>query len=105
MGEIIYWKEFDEPTKVHHPYLGGWSIQKGEYVCKDERVKQFFFCGVRSELEDEYFFFGKLIMKNGTPWESQTFIRTWEWGEEPEEIKDKIISQAEQYLLSLNQNK
>ena len=100
MGEIIYWKEFDEPKP--YSYMVGEKNHKGEstgeYVCEDKKVERFIIMSYLRNtdlVEGEIGVRAELVMKNG---ERKSFNPTTDsankWNED-------LISQAEEYLKSL----
>lgn len=76
------------------------SIKDGGYICNDERVDKVWATGSASIEEKDISVSMHLLMKNGDRWDSERVLvigandNTW---------NEKLISQAEQYLSTLNQ--
>lgn len=97
----IYWKEYDEPKKVWCPVRNEYYEVKGSYVCEDERVKGFAIIGGMGPKEDSPMYVMAVISFNdGGRWESEKLSDLSKF-KIPEEPKDYLISQAEQYLNTL----
>lgn len=96
MGEIIYWKKFDEP-KVIKQILGEGSAigieMSGEYVCTDERVELVnMYGGLGPRSGDEMILFFGVLFKNGSWHKCRINLPA---------TQEEIEHQAEQYLQSL----
>jgi len=100
MGEIIYWKKYDEPKKVYNPALQREVEVTGEYVCTDERVEKYWEYGSASRFpsDNSIIAYATMLFKNGDRWLSK-----------PATIErihsgiDVLIKEAEEYLKSLKQ--
>jgi len=98
MGDIIYWKEWEQPKKWVETIRGKSydRVVTGEYLCKDERVEKFWMYGTASMRGRPFLsIVASLIMKDGSRWESVPIE-----SESPEDV-EKLIELAEQYLKEL----
>lgn len=107
MGNIIYWKQYDEPRKYYDQIFEKDREVTGEYFCTDERVERFWVFGC-SSIDPS---------KTGIQMKSTMILKGKEerWESEPievcldpdnaQETIDNLISQAEQYLQSLSISK
>lgn len=107
MGNIIYWKELDEPIKYIDPITKKEVIKTGDYVCKDERVSKFWIYGSASANPSD----GKMYARSSLLFKKKDGEDKFErWESEKVEMRfnpdnaqeaiDNLINQAEQYLQS-----
>jgi len=98
MGEIIYWKKFDEP-KVVELLFGSYSYKhkmEGQYECSDERIEMCNFYGwlpttITNPAELNLTF--SALFKDGSRHDIKIELPCTQEG---------MIEQAEHYLASLN---
>lgn len=96
MGEVIYWKEYDEPKKVVD-FLSKKEMEvKGTWVCNDERVDWVAVIGsIRAKDTSKAVIGLEMLMKDGTRYSSSMDASN-------EVPLDEIIYKAEKYLEELN---
>lgn len=99
MGNVIYWKQYDEPKKVYDPLFRCEREVSGQYECTDERVESFWIIGSMSAKpkDERAYLKGNLYFKNGDRWETPNVIYSELTSEQ---ITQDLISRAEQYLQS-----
>lgn len=102
MGEVIYWKEYDESHIVYDPILKRTVDVTGEWVCDDERVEMIAITGSlpptikhgQNELRIGIY----LTLKNGEEFSEREFVTP----ETAQSVMSNLISQAEAYLTNLS---
>lgn len=107
MGDIIYWKQYDEPRKWFDPIVKKEMESTGQFVCEDERVERAWVTvgmgifpkdgDLGNGRHDNYdcIICCHLLMKDG---ERKEFITKSDWDNANEKPS---ISQAEQYLRNI----
>lgn len=92
MGEVIYYKKYDEPLVVEYKGRDGQVKQNkvdGAYVCTDERVEKFWIYGGTGISKDSPMVsYAAFMFKNGERYEKQLTTKDWE-------------GEAEKYLSEL----
>lgn len=106
MGEIIYWKKYDEPIRMFDPVLKCERERLGEFVCKDERVIYFDFVGGFSPTGPTIRCYAVFVFKDGSEHREEINLampmHELMAAADPEKMQqDFYILQAEQYLQSL----
>lgn len=98
MGEIIYWKEFDEPKIVQQEFPPEKITLYGRYICTDETVKSIRIFGWADTQRETPTFFLKIeLMLIGSTWQRGLYSSQKSYID----LSNELISQAEQYLQSL----
>lgn len=98
MGEIIYWKKYDEPKMVYDPVRRKDVEVSGEFVCNDDRVAAFTIFGHMSVIipGNQMYVSAEIVSKempNG-----KVYRERFTESEPKENLEEILIARAEEWL-------
>lgn len=103
MGDIIYWKKFDEPKIVFDPVSKKDKEITGEWICGDDRVDAFTVYGCMSGTGTQMHLGADIktkVMPNG-----KIYRRTFRITTVKENSLEEIVSMSERWLQDFDYTK